>query len=400
MKTTEKTVQKRRYETSLTKKILAVALVFACISFVTYTKSVLGTIITAPALAMLMISVFNNRIHATKRTNAIMAIVLMAGLLVAALPLISFGEEPKPAEIKADNKPIVTTVAETAPSQVAEEVSYVDSEDEDLSYEEVYEEVPAIGGGIAPSAPAAPVVSAPEVIETPSAPIVLEPDPENPVVPVDPLPENNKPVIKLLFDGIPIIYVGETLEILAKIFDADENDTVNFVGGNVVTSDSNVATGVASQKDAETISIMLTGNSAGYADIYLPEGFVVDSKDGSSDSSNVLNIKVMEEVVIDNPEIPLEPTTPEEPTTPTEPTVPVEPTTPTVPDVQEPEVPADQQSDDDVVFESLSVSAQDTVNSVEVQTVDNSNTSVSIQDTVTSVDDSQNITVSTDTVVF
>lgn len=409
MKTTEKTVQKRRYETSLTKKVLAIALVIACMGFVTYTKSVIGAIITAPALGLLMISVFNNRIHAGKRTNAIVAIVLLTGLLVAALPLISFGKTSPGLYAMADAKPVVTANAAAETTPLAEEVSYVASEDEDSYSEEVYyEAAPAIGGGVAPSAPA-PAVTVPEIF-TPSEPIVLEPDPVNPVVPVEPLPENNKPVVKLIFDGTPIIYVGEVFELLAKIFDADETDTFNFVGGDVVTSDSNVATGIASQKDADTIAIMVTGNSAGYADISLPEGFVVDSQDGSSDASNTLNVKVMEEVIIYTPEIPLEPetpavepeapvvepTTPEEPTEPTEPTVP-EPTEPTVPEVQEPEVPSDDQSPDDIVFESMSVptqDVQDTVNtSVEVQTVE---TVQSVQ----SVDDSQNITVSTDTVVF
>lgn len=396
----------RKFETSLTKKVLAVVLAIACMGFVTYTGSVLGAIITAPALGLLMVSVFNNRIHAGKRTNAIVAIILLTGLIVAALPLISFGEEPKLPQAVADNKPVVTEPAKTE-APVAEDVVYTASE-EDYSEEEVYYEEVSYGlggGGDLPAAPAAPVVTKPEEIFTPSEPIVLEPDPVNPVTPVEPLPENNKPVIKLMFDGIPIIYVGETLEILAKIFDADENDTTEFVGGDVVSSDTNVATGVASQKDDETISIMLTGNSAGYADISLPEGMVVDSQDGSSDISNTLQIKVMEEVIIDNPEIPLEPipetpvveptepeepiVTPVEPTEPEEPVVrPVEPTTPVEPEVQEPEVPADQQSDDEVVFESMSVDTQDVQDTV-VETVQ----------TVQNVDDS-NTVVSADTVVF
>ncbi len=403
MKTnTTNVVKTRKFETSLTKKVLAVVLVIACVSFVTYTKSVMGAIITAPALGMLMISVFNNRIHATKRTNAIIAILFLTGLIIAALPLISFGEEPKLPEAVADKKPTITEPAKTETAPVAEEVLYTASE-EDFSEEVYYEESYGIGGGDETVVPAAPVVATPEVIFTPSEPIVLVPDPINPVEPVKPLPENNKPVIKLMFDGIPIIYVGETFELFASIFDADEADTVNFVGGEVATSDSNVATGTASQKDAETISIMIKGNSAGYADISLPEGFVIDSQDGSSDASNSLQVKVMEEVIINNPEIPLEPATPEEPvveptepTTPEEPVVtPVEPTTPVEPEVQEPEVPADQQSDDEVIFESMSVDTQDvqdTVTSVEVQ-------SVEVQ-SVQNVDDSQNTLVSADTVVF
>lgn len=396
MKTNVKT---RKFETSLTKKVLAVVLAIACMGFVTYTGSVLGAIITAPALGMLMISVFNNRIHAGRRTVVIATTLFLTGLLVAALPLISFGQTSSGLYAIADGKKIVVTEpAKTETSQVAEEVSYIASED--YSSEEVYEEEVSygIGGGDEAVAPATPVVAKPEEIFTPSEPIALEPDPVNPVKPVDPLPENNKPVLTISFDGIPIIYVGETLEIFAKIFDADENDTTKFVGGDVVSSDTNVATGVASLKDDETISIMVTGNSAGYADISLPEGFVIDSKDGSSDASNSLQVKVMEEVIIENPEIPLEPTEPEtpvvDPTTPVTPEKPV--VEPTEPEVQEPEVPEEEQAPDEIVFESMSVDTQDvqdTVTSTEVQTVE------TVQ-TVQNVDDSQNTTVSADTTVF
>jgi hypothetical protein len=259
--------------------------------------------------------------------------------------------------------PVITEPEVTTSSAFAEEVAYD-------SYE--YESYGQGGGEAAqtPIAPITPVAPAIEVIETPSAPIELVPDETIPVEPETPVTPTVKPVVKILFDGFPIIYVGETYNIFATIL----AEQFEFVQSDVTVSDEAVLSAEAEEAEGG-IDVAITGLEVGEASIQLPEGMVVDNGE-ESDASNILNVRVVEapveeepaveepvveEPIIDEPvvEEPVDEPVVEEPVDTPVVNEPVEEPVDDTPevietpseDIQLPEVPSSDQSSDDIVFE-------------------------------------------------
>ncbi len=115
--------------------------------------------------------------------------------------------------------------------------------------------------------------------------------------PTQPILENSKPVVELISEDSSTMYVGESKEIFINVFDKDSIENILLLKKDIIVSDESVLSAEYMEDEDKNLSIIITGQTDGYATIQLPEGFAVDSQNNTSDASNILEFEVINQEV-------------------------------------------------------------------------------------------------------
>lgn len=116
-------------------------------------------------------------------------------------------------------------------------------------------------------------------------------------IPIAPILENNKPVVEIIAEDSSTMYVGESKEIFINVFDKDNIDNIILLKKDIIVSDESVLLAEYMEDEDQNLSIIITGQTDGYATIQLPKGFAIDSRNEISDASNILEFEVINQEV-------------------------------------------------------------------------------------------------------
>lgn len=243
-------------------------------------------IIYIPVLALGYNSI-TQKYRCSVKTVFTLSLILVFGIFINALPLIITFENDEnnyiPFAIADENK-TTTEIAQEEQvlgCEVAENIFdelYQETDENSSKYEELFFKKSTIIGN-------EKIVGNLKVV-FPS---------EDSTIPKGPIAENTKPIVDIVYEGSPLLYVGESKEIFINVFDKENIDNIILLKKDIIVSDENVLEAEYVEDENQNLSIIITGKSDGYATIQLPEGFAVDSRNEVSDASNILEFEVINE---------------------------------------------------------------------------------------------------------
>lgn len=241
-------------------------------------------VIYIPILALGYNSI-TQKYRCSVKTIVTLSLILIFGIFINALPLIvtfeNEGDNYIPFAIADENKTITETTQE---EQFAENIvdglhGEIDENSINSSkYEELYFNESTI-------------LENEKIVNNLK---VVFPT-EDRSIPKEPVLENTKPIVDIVYEGSPLLYVGENKEIFINVFDKENIDNIILLKKDIIVSDDNVLEAEYVEDEDQNLSIIITGKSDGYATIQLPEGFAIDSRNEVSDASNILEFEVINE---------------------------------------------------------------------------------------------------------